>query len=146
MHLHPPLQTRAPLAIPSLLSRTPLLDVGRHTIGVERLLYSSLTCVLGWRSFEENEKIIDSGENITVQHFTTWLLRCILDFELAAAHRIASIYLILKEDYVLLVGMFSTVATCFECWRPAFWLERAVTKPTVLPAGQELADHRVGAA
>ena len=42
--------------------------------------------------------------------------------------------------------MFSTVATCFDCRRPAFWLERAVTKTTMLLAGQELADHLVGAA
>ena len=42
--------------------------------------------------------------------------------------------------------MFSTVATCFDCRRPAFWLERAVTEPAVLLAGHDLADHLVGAA
>ena len=41
--------------------------------------------------------------------------------------------------------MFMTFATSLDCRRPAFWLERAVTKPTVLLAGQELADHLVGA-
>ena len=41
-------------------------------------------------------------------------------------------------------GMLSAVSTVLDCRRPAFW-ECAVTKPTVLPAGQELADHRVGA-
>ena len=42
--------------------------------------------------------------------------------------------------------MFSTVATSLDCRRPAFWLKRAVTKPTVLPAGHDLAvDHLVGA-
>ena len=37
------------------------------------------------------------------------------------------------------------LTTSLECRRPAFWLERAVTKPTVRLAGQELADHLVGA-
>ena len=35
----------------------------------------------------------------------------------------------------ILFGMFSTVATCFDCRRPAFWLERTVTKSTVCLAG-----------
>ena len=69
----------------------------------------------------------------SVQHITTWLLRCILDLELAATHRIASIDFNLKEN-VLFVCMFMTFATCLDRRRPAFWLERAVTKPTVLPA------------
>ena len=42
--------------------------------------------------------------------------------------------------------MFCTVATSLDCRRPAFWLERAVTKTTVLLAGHDLAvDHLVGA-
>ena len=36
-----------------------------------------------------------------------------------------------------------TFATCFDCKRPAFWLERAVTKPAVRSAGLEPADHLV---
>ena len=43
--------------------------------------------------------------------------------------------------------MFLAFATCLDCRRPAVWLERAVTKPTVLLAGHDLAvDHLVGAA
>ena len=41
--------------------------------------------------------------------------------------------------------MFLAFTTSFDCRRPAFWLERTVTKPTVCCAGQELADHLVGA-
>ena len=44
-------------------------------------------------------------------------------------------------------GMFLAFATCFDCRRPTFWLERAVTQPAVLLAGHDLgADHLVGTA
>ena len=43
--------------------------------------------------------------------------------------------------------MFLAFPTSLECWRPAFWLERAVTRTTMLLAGHDLAvDHLVGAA
>ena len=46
----------------------------------------------------------------------------------------------------LLFGMLGTVATCFDCRRPAFW-KRAVTQPTVRLASHDLAvNHLVGAA
>ena len=43
--------------------------------------------------------------------------------------------------------MLVAIAASLDCRRPAFWLERAVTIPTVLPAGHDLGvDHLVGAA
>ena len=45
----------------------------------------------------------------------------------------------------LLAGMLPAFPTSLHCRRPAF-CERAVTKPTVLFAGLEPADHIVGAA
>ena len=45
----------------------------------------------------------------------------------------------------LLLGMLGTVATCFECRRPAFF-QCAVTFAAVRAAGLEPADHLVGAA
>ena len=50
-----------------------------------------------------------------------------------------------KRENALLVGMFLAFPTKLDCRRPAFWLERAVTKPTVRAAGLEPADHLVGA-
>ena len=50
-----------------------------------------------------------------------------------------------ENGLYLLLGMLVTVATCFNCSRPAFW-ERAVSIPTVFLAGLEPADYLVAAA
>ena len=65
------------------------------------------------------------------------------ELELSAAHLLARIQFIRKRK-ILFVGVLSAVCTCLYCRRPAFW-KFAVTEPTVLSAGQELADHWSGA-